>query len=80
MTGEKVEGGRWITERHGYMSLPLMVRPGSIVAVGSDDTRPDYDYADGVTLHVFEPQAGETASTTVQPDRRAGAGRHGATE
>jgi alpha-D-xyloside xylohydrolase len=65
MTGEKVEGGRWITERHGYMSLPLMVRPGSIVAVGSDDTRPDYDYADGVTLHVFEPQAGETASTTV---------------
>jgi len=65
MTGERVEGGRWITERHGYMSLPVMVRPGSIIAVGNVDTRPDYDYADGVTLQVFEPQAGEIASTTV---------------
>lgn len=65
ITGERVEGGRWVTERHGYMSLPLMVRPSSIIAVGSNDSKPDYDYADGVTLHLFELGDGETASTTV---------------
>lgn len=65
VTGEKVEGGRWVTEQHGYMSLPLMARPGSIVAVGNVDTRPDYDYDDGVTLHLFELGDGESTSTTV---------------
>lgn len=65
VTGEKVQGGRWITEQHGYMSLPLLARPGSIVAVGNVDTRPDYDYANGVILHVFEPESGGAMSTTV---------------
>ena len=27
--GRVVEGGRWVSEKHGFLSLPLMVRPGS---------------------------------------------------
>ena len=50
LTGKAVEGGRWQKETHDYFSLPLMVRPNAILAVGNDDTRPDYDYADGVKL------------------------------
>lgn len=65
LTGEKAEGGCWKTEKHGYMSIPLMVRPNSIIAVGNQDTRPDYDYADGVTFHVFELQDGKSAISTV---------------
>lgn len=65
LTGEKVEGGCWRKEKHGYMSVPIMVRPNSIIAVGNQDTKPDYDYADGVTLHIFELQDGCSASTTV---------------
>jgi len=57
-TGEILEGGRWVSERHNYMSLPLMVRPGSVIPVGSNEQRPDYDYADGVTFHVFDVQDG----------------------
>lgn len=53
-TGERIEGGRWINEKHGYLSVPLLVRPNSIIAVGNDDTKPDYDYMDDVTFHVFE--------------------------
>ncbi|MBW7473718.1 alpha-xylosidase [Paenibacillus oenotherae] len=60
-TGETVEGGRWKQETHDYMSLPLMVKPGSLIAVGSNDKRPDYDYADGVALHLFELEAGAKA-------------------
>ena len=33
LTGTTVKGGRWQKETHDYFSLPLMVRPGSIVAV-----------------------------------------------
>jgi alpha-D-xyloside xylohydrolase len=65
LNGSIVEGGRWIHEQHDYFGLPLMVRPNSIVAVGSNDLRPDYDYASGVVLHVFELEDGHAASTTV---------------
>jgi alpha-D-xyloside xylohydrolase len=65
LTGVKVEGGRWIQEKHGYLSIPLMARPNSIVAVGNIDNKPDYDFADGVTFHIFELAEGQTASTTV---------------
>jgi len=33
-----------------------MARPSSVIPVGSNDRRPDYDYADNLTLHVFELQ------------------------
>jgi alpha-D-xyloside xylohydrolase len=29
LTGETVRGGCWKTEKHGYLSLPLLVRPGA---------------------------------------------------
>ena len=65
LSGERVEGGQWRTEKHGYLSLPLMARPGSIIAVGADDSRPDYDYAQGVTFHVFELEVGRSVSKTL---------------
>ena len=49
LSGEMVEGGRWLREQHGYLSLPLMVRPNTVLPVGANEDRPDYDYADGVT-------------------------------
>ncbi len=33
--------------------MPLLVRPGSVIATGARDDRPDYSYVDGVTLNVF---------------------------
>jgi len=37
-----------------------MARPSSIITVGANDDRPDYVFADGETLHVFEIQDGAT--------------------
>jgi alpha-D-xyloside xylohydrolase len=65
LTGAVVEGPRWVRETHDFMSLPLMVRPGSVIAVGSHDDRPDYDYGDGVTLQVYELADGERATAIV---------------
>lgn len=65
LTNRIVEGGRWMRETHNYMSMPLLVRPNSIIPVGSNDQQPDYDYADDVTFHIFELEDGATASTMV---------------
>jgi alpha-D-xyloside xylohydrolase len=54
LTGEVVEGPGWVSETHGFASVPLLVRPDSVVAVGARTDRPDYDYRDGVTLRLFE--------------------------
>jgi alpha-D-xyloside xylohydrolase len=62
LTGETVDGGGWRTETHGYMSIPLMARAGSIVAVGGEETKPDYDYGEGVTYHLFEIEEGQDVS------------------
>jgi alpha-D-xyloside xylohydrolase len=63
--GRVMEGGRWIEEDYGYLSLPLWVRPGSIIPVGSNDQRPDYNYSQDVTFHLFELEDGATAKAMV---------------
>jgi alpha-D-xyloside xylohydrolase len=65
LTGEPVEGGRWVREQHGFDSVPLLARPGSVIAFGAVDDRPDYDYADGVTLHVHTLPDGARVRTEV---------------
>ncbi|BAL88950.1 putative glycosyl hydrolase [Actinoplanes missouriensis 431] len=64
-TGEVVEGPRWVTETHGFDSVPLLGRPGAVIPIGARTDRPDYDYRDGVTLRLFEPIAEGTGSATV---------------
>ncbi len=58
LSGERVEGDTWRRETHGFLSLPLMVRPNSVIPMGANEERPDYDYCDGLELHVFEPRDG----------------------
>jgi alpha-D-xyloside xylohydrolase len=65
LNGETVEGGGWREEHHGYFSLPLLARPNSVIPLGSDSTRPDYDYAGGVCFHVFELDDGQSAAAPV---------------
>ena len=54
LTGEKKEGGRWITEKHDYLSIPLLVRENSILAVGHTDSAADYDYEEQVEFRIYE--------------------------
>ena len=65
ITGETVIGGKWRREKHDYFSLPLLVRPNSLIAIGANRQRPDFDYADNVTFHLFELEDGGTARAVV---------------
>jgi alpha-D-xyloside xylohydrolase len=64
-TGETLTGPGWMRETHDFLSLPLMVRPNSIIATGSHEDRPDYDYGDGITLQVYELAAGKHISVII---------------
>lgn len=65
LTGEERQGGRWYSEEHGYLSIPLYVKPGSIIAVGSKDNGPVYDYAQDVTFYVYAMEDGMTKTCAV---------------
>ena len=82
ITGAKVEGGKWRKETHDYHSLPLMVRPSTILPMGNNEVDAAYDFADGVTLILSEFAEGAKAEAEI-PDlqgnivMKACAQRHG---
>ena len=61
LTGERLAGPRWITQTYGFDRLPLLVRQGAVIAFGSVDDRPEYDWVEDVELRWFEPVEGEVA-------------------
>ena len=64
LTGERVAGGRWVRETHGFDSLPLYVRPGAIIARGARVDRADYDCLDDLVVEDYT--AGESDDTVDQ--------------
>jgi len=63
--GSTVNGPRWVTETHGFGSLPLYVRPGTVLPIGNVVDRPEYDWASGVTLRCFELPDGYDGLTVI---------------
>ena len=65
LTGEKIRGGCWRKERHGFLSLPLLVRGGTVLPMGACDSRTDYDFTDGVELRAYGLQPGESCTLEI---------------
>jgi alpha-D-xyloside xylohydrolase len=58
LTGNSVWGPRWVRDRRGFLEMPILVRPGTVLPLGAVDSRPDYAYADEVTLCVYDLRDG----------------------
>lgn len=63
-TNQEVTGG-WRKERHDFNSLPLYVRPNSLIAIGNNSQKPDYDYADSTAFHLFALEDGALAQAVI---------------
>ena len=64
-SGEKFPGGKWYTRQYDYFSLPLLAKPGAVIAMGAVEDKTVYDYADGVTLHIYELQNGQSVTRVI---------------
>lgn len=69
LSGDVKAGGRWHREVHDMQSLPLYVAPNTVLPWGAQIDRPDYDYAQGVTLRVFALDDGTVAPFAVASAR-----------
>ena len=56
LSGETRVGGKWYSGRYGYLELPLMVKPNSILPIGNQEEGPEYDFNDQVTFRLYEPK------------------------
>ncbi|WP_291379361.1 alpha-xylosidase [Demequina sp.] len=71
-TGETVPGGNWLTETHGFETLPVYVREGAAIGIGAHADRPDYDYLDGLTVRLYGADKElDLTMPVVQPDGTA---------
>ena len=65
LNGNVIEGPRWVREAHDFLSLPLLVRPNSVIPIGNRTDRPDYDFSQGVTLQVYQLEDGYSTSVAI---------------
>lgn len=65
LTNEVHEGSQFHQAQYDYFNLPLLVKPNTVLAIGSVDNQAVYDYAEAVTLHVFELADGASAETAI---------------
>ncbi|MCZ2827270.1 alpha-xylosidase [Modestobacter sp. VKM Ac-2986] len=73
LSGDVVAGPRWVTEQHDALSLPLLVRPDTVLPVGARSDRPDYDWTDGVVLRLYRLRDGHRSQVVVPGDGSGGA-------
>ena len=67
-TGATVSGPGWVHEVCDFGTVPVYVRPGSVLPVGSRSDRPDYAYAEDVTLRAYQLADGTRVNVSV-PDQ-----------
>ncbi|MBP5185861.1 MAG: alpha-xylosidase [Clostridiales bacterium] len=72
LTRERVEGPIWKNEQHGYDTMPILVRPGSIIVAGAFDEKPVYNYMENLTITLFElPEGKEVSADVYSADLKA---------
>jgi alpha-D-xyloside xylohydrolase len=71
-TGEVVDShGSWRREQHGFDTVPLYVREGTVLPIGANTTRPDSDYFDGLELRIYPGATDGSGATVTTPDHRS---------
>ncbi|PJC85607.1 alpha-xylosidase [Vibrio sp. HA2012] len=65
LTGKVVKGGKWHKETYDFMSLPLYVRPNTLLASSINQTEVDYDFIANAQFHLYQLSEGCTAHSKI---------------
>lgn len=58
---DELTGSRWHRQRHDFLCLPVYVRDNTLLALGSNDQKPDYAWHEGAAFQLFNLEAGREA-------------------
>ncbi|WP_461194187.1 alpha-xylosidase [Clostridioides difficile] len=75
LNNKVLEGRRWYKENHDYMSLPLMVKDNTIIPIGYNDKKPDYDYLKDLEINIFELDENNRIETILYNSLGKGVGK-----
>ncbi len=64
-SGRVYEGGKWYVTKNDYYRMPVLAKPGSIIAFGDFERAFEYDYAENAELVIYQLEDGETAGTEI---------------
>ena len=82
LTNETRVGGKWYNDTYDFFSLPLYVRENTVLPIGGEVKKPDYDYTKDLSLHIFELKDKAEAtvfSTDAEPVLKVKAEKNGNT-
>lgn len=65
LSGEMVDGNGWRRDWYDFFSLPVFVRENTILPIGAYSDRTEYDYAEDVTLQIYNLADGVQAESAV---------------
>jgi alpha-D-xyloside xylohydrolase len=65
LTGNTVQGPCWMHETYDFLSLPLLVRPNTVLPMSSRTDRPDYDYSEELGLRIYQFENGKRVHTEI---------------
>lgn len=72
-SGEVKSGPGWFKEKHGFETLPLYVREGTILILGAEgERRTVYDYAEKVELRTYHAKDGAKAAVVDSTGKEVG--------
>ncbi|MNN74017.1 Alpha-xylosidase [compost metagenome] len=54
-------GSRWHKQQHDFLSLPVYVRDNTLLALGSNNQKPDYAWHEGTAFQLFHLEEGREA-------------------
>lgn len=69
LSNEQKQAGCWHKEQYDFMSLPLYVRPNSLMILGASETKVDYEYHHNFEAHLFELADGKSAFAEINAAR-----------
>ncbi|MCR5213929.1 MAG: alpha-xylosidase [Eubacterium sp.] len=65
VTGKEYQGGKWIKEKVSYTEMPILARPGSLIAFAASDKGPEYDVKEGFILKLYKLGEGDEVVANV---------------
>lgn len=65
ITGETIEGGRYVKKKCSYLEMPVLAKPVSIIVYGDFNNSFEYDYINNANAVIYNLEDGKSSETEV---------------